>query len=160
MPSFQEINTAIADTMRTALVPTFLNAVYDYDQLPEGMNSWPAMEVYTENWETSMGGDTDRYSFAPSAGVAPRRWTNILIHMDLYARRRSHLDEDWEQALVLANEVQDALEEQSTCPLFGLAGIRHVRWTGRRVVFDRGFDPQRRPLRYTGYRFELTVGIF
>ena len=61
---------------------------------------------------------------------------------------------DWEQALILSNDVQDALEAQCACPAFTLVGIRNIRWTARRVVFDRA------QAMYTGYRFELTVGIF
>ena len=156
MPSFQQICTAIHDTLEPLLlVPAgAFNIFYDYNELPEGMQTLPALEIYVEDWETSSGSETDRYTFCQPGDTGPRRWTVIRIHLDLYARHRSQLDEDWELALVLANDLQDALEAQCACPAFALVGIRNIRWTARRVVFDRA------QTFYTGYRFELTVGIF
>lgn len=153
MPSFQAICTAIHDTLEAVIVPAPFNIFYDWDELPEGMNSVPALEIYVEEWETSTESETDRITFA-AGGSGPRRWANIAIRIDLYARQRSQLDEDWELALSLANSLHDALEAQGPCPNFGLAGIRHFRWTARRVVFERS------QATYTGYRFELTVGVF
>ena len=156
MPSFQQICTAIHGTLSPLLlVPAgSFNIIYNYDKLPEGMQTLPALEIYVEEWETSIDSETDRYTFAQAGGTGPRRWTAPIVRLDMYARHRSQTDEDWGLALILANDLQDALEAQGSCPYFGLAGIRDIRWTARRVVFETA------QAKYTGYRFELTVGIF
>jgi hypothetical protein len=82
------------------------------------------------------------------------------LHLDLYARQRSQLAEDWGLAVDLASELHDKLDEEGSCPLFSQVGIRTMHWTADRVIFEYGSDAQGKPLRYTGFRFALTVRIF
>ena len=156
MPSYQQICTAIHDTLGPLLlVPAGqFNDIQNYNELTEGMQTLPTLQVYLEDFETSADSETDRYTFCQPGDMGPRRWTVMTIRLDMYARHRSQIDEDWELAHVLVNDVQDALEAQCACPFFGLAGIRNIKWAARRVVFELSQS------RYTGFRFELTVGIF
>ena len=129
--------------------------VQNYDELTEGMNTLPTIQVYCERWETSIDSDTDRYTFVDATTSVPRRQTEALIRIDLYYRQRSQLDEDWGGALITADAIQSKLEEQGLCPLFDVEGVRSIHWTCERVLFEYTSSTL-----YTGYRFELTARIF
>jgi hypothetical protein len=133
-----------------------LRRVQNYDELTEGMNTLPTLQVYPENWETDVASDgTERSTFVDgSTGVPGHRQTELLVRLDLYARRRSQLDEDWGEAIDLADLIDTQLNEQGSCPFFDQTGIRAFSWTCTRVVFDYA------SVLYTGFRFELTIRIF
>jgi hypothetical protein len=150
--TFQQVVTAIHQVLEDELVDDTLRIVYNYDELLEGMNTWPCAECYVEEFETSFGSDRDRDSFCEDG--TKRNQTQILVRVDLYARRRSQMNEDWREALILANAIQRVLETECTCPLFSQAGINDLHWTGSRVIFERA------ETMYAGYRFELTVTIY
>jgi hypothetical protein len=129
--------------------------VQNYDELTEGMNTTPTIQVYPESWEVDASSDTDRTTFTDSGtGVPGLRQTEMVIRLDVYVRRRSQLNEDWGDAADLASEIHDKLDEQGSCPLFDQVGIRSFHWTCTRVVFDYAGTL------YTGWRFELTLRIF
>jgi hypothetical protein len=150
-----EICTAIHLDMEDLVTSGDLNRVQNYDELTEGMNTLPTLQVYPENWETDVAGDTERTTFVDGAtGIPGHRQTELLIRLDLYARQRSQLNEDWGEAIDLADAIDTQLNEQGSCPLFNQVGIRAIKWTCARVVFDYA------SILYTGFRFELTVRIF
>ena len=60
-----------------------------YDELTEGMNDYPTLQIYPEDGDQDPSGNTDRTTFG--AGV---RQTVFTIHADYYARQRSHIGED------------------------------------------------------------------
>lgn len=152
MPSIGEICTAVHDEIATVAM---LNVVQNYDELTEGMNDLPGAQIYPENGECDPSGDTDRTTFVSAAtGVPGVRQADVMVRVDLYARQRSQLDEDWEAAVDLLDAVYDKLEEQGDCPPFGLTGIRSYHFTWARVVFEYA------TVSYTGFRFELFFRIF
>ena len=142
----------ITDAVKTTLAAdTGLNRAMSYNQLTEGMNDLPALQVYPESVGQDPTGNADRTTFQ-----AGRRQSSIIIHADLYARQRSHLGEDmaalvnrWDAAITI-------LEAQNTKPYFGLDGLQAFAWTSQRVVFQYGDGG----LPYVGVRFILTFRVF
>ena len=151
MPSFRQICDAIKVPMTTIASIRRVNCYYE---LTEGMNTLPTLEIYPERWNTDTATETDR-----TTACAPNmlRQTNVVVYLDLYARQRSQIAEDWNQAVEVADDIQDKLEEQCACPIFGLAGVRSFQWEAQRVVFERDWTP---PPQYAGFRFILTLRIF
>lgn len=150
--SIGEICTAVHTVMETV---AGIERVQNYDELTEGMNTLPTLQVYPENWEVDAATDTDRTTFVDgTTGIPGVRQIDVLIRLDLYVRQRSQLDEDWGDAVDLASTVSDKLDEEGSCPLFSEVGIRSMHWTCTRVVFDYA------GILYTGVRFDLTVRIF
>lgn len=153
-----EICDAVATTLSTT---AGIARTQSYNELTEGMNTLPTLQVYPESWELSSGSETDRFAMVDAAtGVPGHRLTEMVLHLDLYARQRSQLAEDWGLAVDLASALHDKLDEEGSCPLFAQTGIRSMHWTADRVMFEYGSDAQGRPLRYVGFRFALTVRIF
>lgn len=147
-----EICTAIHTVMETVVG---IERVQNYDELTEGMNTTPTMQVYPERWEVDIAQDTDRTTFVDATtGIPGVRQTEVLVRLDLYVRQRSQLNEDWGDAVDLASAVSDKLDEEGSCPLFAQVGIRSMHWTCQRVVFDYATVP------YTGFRFEIVVRVF
>lgn len=144
-----QICDAVADTIAEA---TTLTHVHSYDELKEGMPDTPTVEVYPQsiNQDPSTAG-TDRTSF--QAGV---RQTDVTIHADLYAARRSHLGENMATLLPLVDAVVTRLEAQNTKPYFGLVGLKAFTWSGERVVFERS-EPREQ---YAGWRFIIRFRVF
>ena len=150
--SVGDICTAIHTVMETVVG---IERVQNYDELTEGMNTTPTMQVYPERWEVDVAQGTDRTTFVDAAtGIPGHRQTEIVIRLDLYVRQRSQLNEDWGDAIDLASTVSDKLDEEGSCPLFDQVGIRSMHWTCQRVVFDYA------TVLYTGFRFEIVVRIF
>ena len=150
-----DVCTAIAGVLNDLVVSGDLNRIQNYDELTEGMNTLPTLQVYPERWEVDIGGETDRTTFTDAATAIPGvRQTEVIIRLDLYVRQRSQLNEDWGEAVDLADTLSDKLDEQSGCPLFDQVGIRSMHWTCQRVVFEYA------TVLYTGFRFELTIRIF
>lgn len=143
----------ICDAVTTTLgEATGLDFTQSYDELTEGMNDTPTLQVYPQslNQDPTTAG-TDRTTF--QAGV---RQTNIVIHADLYAVRRSHIGENMGALLPLIDAIVTILEAQDTKPYFGLVGLKAFTWSGERLNFDYG-DPAQT---YVGMRFTLTFRVF
>lgn len=147
-----EICTAVHAVMETVVG---ISRVQNYDELTEGMNTLPTLQVYPERWEVDIAQDTDRTTFVDAGtGIPGVRQTELVVRMDLYVRQRSQLNEDWGDAIDLASTVSDKLDEEGACPLFDEVGIRSMHWTCTRVVFDYA------TVLYTGFRFEIAVRVF
>lgn len=147
-----EICTAVHTVLETVVG---VERVQNYDELTEGMNTLPTIQVYPESWEVDAATDTDRTTFTDATtGIPGHRQTDIVIRVDLYVRQRSQLNEDWGDAVDLASVVSDKLVEEGGCPLFAQVGIRSMHWTCQRVVFEYATGL------YTGWRFELSLRIF
>jgi len=152
MPSIGEICTAIADEMATI---TSIKSVQDYDELKEGQQTLPALQVLAESWETDISSETDRTTFVDATtGIPGLRQCEVTVVLALLVRQRSQLNEDWREAVDVASDVQDKLEEQGACPIFGLDGIGSFHWRADRVVWDYA------GVLYTGYRFTLNLRVF
>ena len=143
-----EIVDAIESTL--SAVSTLARS-QSYDELTEGMNDYPTLQVYPEDGDQDPSGNTDRTTFG-----AVVRQTVFTIHADYYARQRSHIGEDMDALVDGIDAMQNVFEQQNTKPYFGLTGIQAFHWSWRRVVFTYG-DPQ---LSYMGARFTITVRVF
>lgn len=142
----------ILDAITTTLsASSTLKRAFSFDELNEGMNDMPALEVYPESGKQDATTNTDRTTF--KAGV---RQTEYLIYADYYARQRSHIGEDMKALVDGIDAMTTIFEAQDTKPYFGLVGIRAFQWSWARVSFVRG-DPG---LPYTGARFSLVVRVF
>lgn len=147
---------AICNAIATTLSATVgLTRTQSYYQLTEGMNTLPTLQVYPDSWETSVNSETDRIAFVdPLTGIPGARYTEIVFFLDLIVRQRSQLDEDWQNAVNMADALDNQLNLEGACPHFGLAGIRSFRWSAQRVVFPYA------EIEYVGFRFTLTVRVF
>jgi len=74
------------------------------------------------------------------------------IHADLYARQRSHINEDMAQLVTTVNQLENILDAQP-CPPFGMDEIVSFQWSWSQVVFDYG------GVGYLGARFLITVRL-
>lgn len=146
------INSAIENTLATAVGLTYSQ---DYDELTEGMQDMPNLQVY---WFS--GPDTDPTSgSARTTFKAGVRQKSITFHADLFARQRSNIGEDMSALLPLVDAIHDVLEAQQEQPYFGLeeGAIKAIEsWDPRQVVFEYG-DQQ---IRYIGARFVIKVRLF
>lgn len=143
-----QILDAIEATLSTA--PTLARSM-SYDELTEGINDTPLLQVYPESGDQDPTTATDRTTFR--AGV---RQTNLTINCDYYAQQRKHIGEDM-AALVDGIDAMTAIfEAQDTKPYFSLVGIKAFHWSWQRIIFNYG-DPN---INYIGARFTLTIRIF
>jgi hypothetical protein len=143
-----QICNAIESTLAAA---TTVARSESYDELTEGVQDFPMLQVYPEAGNVDAVGSTDRTTL--QAGC---RQTSVTIHADYYARQRSQLDEDMKALVNGIDALTNVLEQQDTKPYFGLDGIRAFRWEWRRVTFVYGDGGQ--PM--VGARFVLTVRVF
>ena len=142
-----QMNSAIESTLATATGLTFTQ---DFDELSEGINDTPLLQVYWEDTNTDPASGTSMTSFAGRV-----RQTSLTFFGDLYARQRSHMAEDMAALYPLIDAIQVVLEAQDTAPYFGLDGIKALEsWSARRIVFEYGGS------RYVGGRFIIKLRVF
>jgi len=147
-----QIVDAVADTLSAT---TGINRTQSYNELTEGMNTLPTLQVYPESWGVSQDSATDRLTFVKqSTGQPGVRYTEMVLFADLYVRQRSQLNEDWGEAVDGADALNTMLEQEGTCDHFGLVGIKSFRWDAARVLFSYA------QTLYTGFRFTITVRVF
>ena len=141
-----QIAEAIESTLSAATGLTYTQAP---DELTEGMQNWPLLQVYWDESTQDPSGNTDRTTF--KAGV---RQTVMTFFADLYVRPRSHIGEDIGALLPLIDAIQDVMEQQNTRPYFGLEGIQAFSWSAKRVVFAYG------GAEYIGARLTIEIRVF
>ncbi len=145
-----EIADALAATIRGAASLSD-DAVKSFDQLTESVDP-PMVQIYpSPSWSQDPSGNTDRTTFG--GGV---RQTLIPFHVDLYARRRSHIDDDMNAVVTISDEIEAIFEQQDTKPYFAEEGIKAFSWTANLVSFVYG-DPQ---TSYLGVRYIVTIRVF
>ena len=142
-----ETTLAAATTLSTTSART-----QSYDELTEGIQDVPLLQVYPESGSQSPPGMTDRHTFGGAGN--PVRQTEFLIHADYYARQRSHIGEDMAALVDGIDAIQNILEAQDKKPYFGLTYLQAFAWTWSRVIFNYG------GVDYMGARFVLTVRVF
>lgn len=144
--TYQQMCDAIESYLAAA---TSLVRTQSYDELTEGMQDTPTIQVYPEACDPVSAGSGTQ-TFALRGGVIQEVHT---IHVDYYARQRSHIGQDMAALVGGIDEIVTLLEETG-CPPFGLEGIKNFQWSWRRVVFDYGGAA------YMGARFTLTLRTF
>lgn len=141
-----QMNTAIETTLATA---TGLAYSQNYNELTEGMQDTPTLQVYWYETETDVTGGAAQRSFGGK--VREKRFT---FRADLFARQRSHLGEDMAALLPLVEAIHTVLEAQQAKPYFGLEGIAAIeRWSAQQIIFElAGYT-------YLGARFTIPVRV-
>lgn len=143
-----QIIDAVESTLATA--PTLARSM-SYDELTEGINDTPLLQVYPEAGDQDPAGNADRTTFR--AGV---RQTNITVNCDYYAHTRANIGEDMAKLVDGIDAMTNIFEAQDTKAYFGLTGIKAFHWSWQRVIFEYG-DSQ---IKYVGARFTLTIRVF
>jgi len=144
-----EICDAIETTLSAAVG---LISSQSYDELQEGLPAadLPLIQVYWEGFMMDPWGETDRQTFRGGVRNKP-----IIIHVDLYATRRSHIGEDMKAVVDGVDALIDVLEEQDTKPYFGLVGLKAFSVDDVvRAEFIYGNES------YLGARFVLIAWVF
>ncbi len=139
---------AVANTLGVA---SLLERSDSYDELREGMQDAPVIQVYADAANQDPGGGTDRTTF--KAGT---RQTNLVIFVDLYARQRSHIGEDMAAVYNTLDELAEIIESQDTKPYFSDEAIKAFAWSWQRVMFEYG-DPK---TVFAGARITINLRIF
>lgn len=143
-----QMNTAIETTLATAAGLTFSQ---DFNELTEGMQDTPTLQVYWAGHRVDPTSQAAQRSF----GAAVRE-KSFTFHADLYAQQRAHIGEDMAALLPVADAIETVLETQQTRPYFGLAEIKAIEdWEARLIIFEYG-DPA---LKYIGSRFIIRVRV-
>jgi hypothetical protein len=143
---------AVADAFVGLAVGALTLQVQHYDELTEGMQDMPTMQVYPESLAVDSRNETDAQVLNKSI-----RNHALVVHLDCYAERRNHVDENMAAVVALWDATEDQLEDTaagSGCPNFGQALIRNVSWTSDRAVFVYA------GVEYSGIRYVLTLEIF
>lgn len=142
---------AILDAIESTLAANPLLArAMKFDELTEGANDLPMIQVYPEAGEQDAENTNDRTTYGGKVRI-----TKFTITVDLYARQRSQLGEDMAALVALIDEMQTILDAQGLT-LFGLPHIKSFRWSWQRVSFVYG-DPQ---VTYVGARYTITTWTF
>ncbi len=144
-----QIINAVADTLSAA---TGLDYTQSYDELSEGMQDTPTLQVYFDSFVMDSASRNDRTTFQGRV-----RQKSLTIFADLYARQRSHIGEDMAEFVPLVDAILDVFEQQDTKPYFGLAGIKSFGPVNcQRVTFTYG-DPS---VNYIGARFTIPILVW
>lgn len=143
-----QILDAVELTLSAA--PTLARSM-SYDELTEGINDTPLLQVYAESGTQDTTNSVDRTTFL--AGV---RQTELIVHCDYYAQQRKHIGEDMAALVDGIDAMFNIFEAQRSSPFFGLQGIQAFHFSFSRVTFDYGAQN----IRYVGARFTLTLRIF
>ena len=148
-----EIVNSVEATLSAA---ASLERSQSYDELTEGMQDYPTLQVYpSANTGGSWDSQTHRLTFGgpvPAGGVVRKHVSvkEYTIHADLYARQRSHIGEDMAQLVDTINELEDILDTQEY-PLFGRTDLYSFRWSWAQVTWDYA------GVMYLGAQFIITV---
>ena len=131
-----------------------------YDQITEGLQDTPTLQIYPTDSITDAATDTDRTTFKGCV-----KHGSFTFTVRAFARPRSHLGEDMEAAVRLWDACEAILEEEGAdcdprtgvCTFFGYstAGIRSIAWSGAlpRVWNYGGAD-------YVGFELTIVVEVF
>lgn len=143
--TYDQMLTAVYNHIDAALTARGQN----FNALTEGMNDTPTIQVYPESCDP-VSSDSGTQTFTFQSGVIQE---THVVHVDYYARQRSHLGEDMAALVVGLDAICTAIEAAG-CPPFGLEGIKNFQWSWSRVLFDYG------AVSYVGARFVLRLRTF
>lgn len=118
-------------------------------EMKESVEDLPLVQLYPQTIEGSGDSQTDRSTFR--AGVRERQ---VVLQIDVFARPRSHIGEDMQATLEVADGVIDRLDQQQGAPYFGLAGFKSFKWSAERAPIVNN------EITYMGMRFTLTLTLF
>ena len=143
-----QINDAVKDTLSAASGMTYAQS---YNELTEGINDTPMLQVYWQSHRVDPDSNTAQRSFR---GVT--RQTSLVFYADLFPRQRSHIDEDMGALLPLVDAIDEVLEAQRVKPYFGLEGIEAIEgWEAQQVLFEYPNN-----IKFLGARFTIRLRVF
>lgn len=145
-PTLAQINAAILATLGSA---SGIKRRQNYDELTEGMNDTPTLQVYWDDGAQSTDSATDRKTFRGGA-----RRTNLNFNADLYATQRNNIGENMRTLYPLVDALIAKLEDQTVKPYFSLDGLQSFAWTVNRMHFDYS------GVEFVGARFVITVHLY
>jgi len=138
-----QICNAIESTIGAAIATLVTQS---YDELTEGINDTPLLQVYPNNGEP----DNETAQFTFGRGLIVNRQA---FAMDIYTRQRSQIAEDMKSITEMIPTIETVLEAQKEDP-FGLGGIKAFTWRWEAVVFTyAGAD-------YSGIRWTINVMLY
>lgn len=118
--------------------------------ITESIPETPLGQVYVETVQQDVTSQTDQTTF----GTSPTRQTQIIVHVDVYARVRSNIGTDMAAIMTVADAVITELESQPPAKPFSLTGLRAFNWTANRVIFTYANQE------LVGMRFVLTFRVY
>lgn len=145
---------AIHSTVGAVLVASGdLVKALNYNQLEEGMADRPTLQIYPQR-----GGPVSGQSGTQKLTLDsdPYILEQVTIFMDLYAARRSNLNEDMEAVVDGLDAINANLKTQQCPNPFGLTGISTFQWSWERVIFDYDSPEEK----YPGIRYTLILETF
>lgn len=146
--TLEQLNTAIADTLRT--VSALKGGVQDIDELSEGIQDWPLAQVYWERYvPDTRAENNERTTFGAGVRVA-----GATFHIDGFVAKANHLGQNMLAVVQVADAVIAKLDAQRTKPYFGLTGIQGFRWTMERATFPYADQT------FRGFRVVLDLVVF
>lgn len=138
--------TMVALTERTQEVEIIAKR---YNELTEGVQDTPAVHVFPIESIVDFETETDRTTLKGAI-----KQSHYRIFCRVFARQRSHVDEDME-AVVRVWDAIEAVLEGITCDYFGVAGIKNFAWQiGPPQSFTYG------SVEYVGFELEITLRVF
>jgi len=142
--------TTIMDAIETTLAgASGLTYTASYDELREGINDVPLLQIWAERGEQDASYETDRTTFA--GGV---RQTTFTVNCDLFVKQRVDIAEDMAAVYPLLDAIVDVLEQQDTKPYFGETGIQAFHWSWDVVMWEYG------GAELVGARLQIIVRVF
>jgi hypothetical protein len=119
-------------TLNAGTAPVALIA-QSYDQLTEGMQDTPALQIFPTDSLVDASTDTDRTTFKGCI-----KHGEYTFEVRGFARQRSQLGEDMEAVVRLWDALEEVLEDEGTdcvasigrCTFFGVPGVRSISWSG------------------------------
>lgn len=120
-----------------------------WDELTEGMNTLPCLQVYPSAWNQDDLSGVSQSSFR--GGVKRSMETFV---MDIYARQRSDLITDMKVLINLIDQINAILDGINTTPYFGDDNIRQFHYSGNTATLEYA------GVSYAGARYTLEVWVF
>lgn len=147
-----QICDAVETALSAATTLTGAGRTQSYNELTEGINDFPTLQVYPESGSTDATTGNAQKTFG-----GEKRVSEIVIHADYYACQRRHLAEDMRRLVNGIDAITDVLEaQQNTNQFFSLNGIKSFSWSWSRVTFVYGDALQP----YIGARFVIIVRVW
>jgi len=123
-----------------------------YNELTEGMNTTPTLQIFPARWNVDSRTETDRSTFR--AGL---RSSDNVFFCDLFigARGGPSPGQQMSSLVGLIDLINGELETQSLAqPPFGCTGIKACWWTGEHVTLENS------GVLYIGARWTITLRVF
>lgn len=141
-----QVCDAIADTFRQ--IPGL--TVQSYNELTDGIPTTPLLQVYWWKFIEDAESETDRAAAQHKVVIA-----DDTYRLDLYAKERGELREDFAAVMENLSEMRQVVYDQQQI-YFGLKAIKSMKWQAQYANLKYG-DPM---MSYAGARVTMVIRIF